>query len=104
MRKKQNLTTFAIFIMVSIVTGVFILTGCTQQPITPGLNTVSIDNLAFNPNTLTVSNGTTITWKNTKTGLTLLQTMVSSVRDSIEGQDHLYIYFSRTFFLQHPSV
>lgn len=64
MRKKPNPTVFTIFIIISIVAGVSVLSGCNQQPTTPGLNTVTIDNLAFNPNTLTISNGTTITWKN----------------------------------------
>jgi len=64
MRKKLNTTKINILIFISAITPIFLLAGCTQQPTNPGTNIISIENLAFNPGTLTVSNGTTITWIN----------------------------------------
>jgi plastocyanin len=51
-------------IILSLIISVIFLPGCTQQPITPGENTVLIDNLAFKPSSLTVQNGTMVTWMN----------------------------------------
>jgi len=64
MRKKLNTTKINILILISAIIPVFLLSGCTQQQNNPGVNMVSIENLAFNPNTLTVSTGTTVTWIN----------------------------------------
>ncbi len=51
-------------IILSVIISVIFLSGCTQQPVNPGENTVLIENLTFNPNSLTVENGTTVTWIN----------------------------------------
>jgi len=48
--------------MLLIVTAVFIFAGCTQQ--TNDENTVSIDNLSYNPSSLTITVGETVTWSN----------------------------------------
>ena len=64
MRKKLQTTKINVLVLISAIVPFFLLSGCTQQPTNPETNTVSIENLAFKPNTLTVSNGTTITWVN----------------------------------------
>jgi len=64
MRKKLNTTKINVLILVSAVAPILLLSGCTQQQTNPGTNTVSIENFSFNPNTLTVPNGTTVTWIN----------------------------------------
>jgi plastocyanin len=51
-------------LILSILISVIFLSGCTQQPVTPGENTVLIENLTFKPSRLTVENGTTVTWIN----------------------------------------
>ena len=64
MRKKPNTLKINILIIFSAIIPIFLLSGCTQQQNNLGVNTVSIENLAFNPNTLTVSIGTAVTWIN----------------------------------------
>ncbi len=51
-------------IILGILVLVIFLSGCTQQPINPDENTVLIENLSFKPSSLTVENGTTVTWIN----------------------------------------
>lgn len=50
----------------SAIIPILFLSGCTQQTITPGTGTttISIKNFSFSPNSLTVANGTMITWIN----------------------------------------
>jgi plastocyanin len=64
MRKKLLRAKINILILVSIISPILFLSGCTQQPAATGKNTVSIQNFAFDPSTLTVANGTTVTWIN----------------------------------------
>ena len=64
MRKNLNSTKIYVLIIVSAVVPILLLSGCTQQPNNPGINTISIKNLVFNPSTLTVTNGTTVIWIN----------------------------------------
>jgi plastocyanin len=64
MKKKMNSKKINVLIIVSAVVPILLLSGCTQQPNNPGTNTVSMKNLAFNPSTLSVPNGTTVTWIN----------------------------------------
>jgi len=56
---------FSLLFVVAIV-GVVAVSGCTSQNQTSsmGANSVAIQNMAFNPTTLTVPVGTTVTWKN----------------------------------------
>lgn len=63
MRKKSCIIKID-FLLGSILVSILLLSGCTQQQNNPGINTVSIDNLAFNPNTLSIANGTQVTWIN----------------------------------------
>jgi plastocyanin len=42
----------------------FTLTTSCSKPATPGPNEVFIEGMAFNPSTITVTAGTTITWTN----------------------------------------
>ncbi len=55
-----------IFIIVLIIIGVGLFSGCTQQesPPTTTTNTISIRNFAFSPSTLTVKVGTNVIWIN----------------------------------------
>ena len=58
---RKNWVIFVAFITMSIG----VLSGCTQQsppPVTT--NTITIKNIAFNPNTLTIKNGENVTWIN----------------------------------------
>jgi plastocyanin len=64
MRKKLNKIKINVLILVSTVAPILFLSGCTQQQTNHGVNTISMENFAFNPSTLTVSNGTTVTWIN----------------------------------------
>jgi len=64
MKNKLHKTRNKILSLISAIIPLLLLSGCTQQSNNPGVNTVSIKNLAFNPNALTVSNETTVTWIN----------------------------------------
>jgi len=64
MRKKLNKTKINSLILIGALIPLLLLTGCTQQSNNPGANTVSIQNYAFSPGTLTVPSGTTVTWMN----------------------------------------
>ena len=64
MRKKLLSSKINFLILVSIVPSILFFSGCTQQPTGTGKNAVSIQNFAFNPSTLTVVNGTSVTWTN----------------------------------------
>jgi plastocyanin len=59
---RKNWIIFIAFVVMSIG----VLSGCTQQsPSPPGnTNTITIQNYAFNPSTLTVKVGTNVTWIN----------------------------------------
>jgi len=62
--KTLNTSKINDLIILSVIISVIFLPGCTQQPVTPGENTVLIENLAFKPSSLTIENGTTVTWIN----------------------------------------
>jgi amicyanin len=51
------------FVMAAVL-GVVLVSGCTQPAPPPSGNVVNIQNIAFNPQTITVSAGTTVTWTN----------------------------------------
>lgn len=55
-----------IIAILAILVVTVLIAGCTQQnpPPTGNPNTVTIKSFAFNPSTLTVSAGTTVTWTN----------------------------------------
>ena len=55
-----------IFVGVFLVLGIVAVSGCTSNNQTSG-NTVTIQNMAFNPSTLNVQVGTTVTWINKDT-------------------------------------
>ena len=57
---KKNWIIIIAFILLSIG----VLSGCTQQSPSGNTNTITIQNLAFNPSTLTVKVGTNVTWIN----------------------------------------
>ena len=52
-----------LFLGVLMVLGVVAVSGCTSQT-QSAANTVTIQNMAFNPSTLNVKVGTTVTWIN----------------------------------------
>ena len=65
MRKRLHVTDFA----ASVIIAVALLLGASsgiiaQQPPPPTAAEVKIDNFSFNPATLTVAVGTTVTWTN----------------------------------------
>ncbi len=62
--EKQHRIKINILFMLGALIPLLVLSGCTQQSNNYGGNTVSIQNLAFNPSTLTVTAGTTVTWIN----------------------------------------
>lgn len=64
MRNQSLGKKIAVLLCSSTLVPILLLSGCTQQQTNPGTNTVTIANYAFNPSTLTVSNGTTVTWIN----------------------------------------
>jgi len=51
------------FVLAAVLT-VMLVSGCTQSTPPPSGNAVNIQNIAFNPKTLTVSVGSTVTWTN----------------------------------------
>ena len=55
-----------IFFVAFIVMSIGVLSGCTQQqsPLPSTGNTITIQNFAFNPSTLTVKVGQNVTWTN----------------------------------------
>jgi plastocyanin len=55
-----------IAIGILMVLGVVAVSGCTSQT-QPTSNTVTIQNMAFNPQTLNIKVGTTVTWINNDT-------------------------------------
>lgn len=58
--KLKHIETGIIFLVVAVVA----LSGCVQNQQNIPPNTVIIQNFAFNPDTLTVPVGTTVTWTN----------------------------------------
>lgn len=50
--------------IISLIIGVVALSGCAQNQEEIPPNTVIIQNFAFNPNSITVPVGTTVTWTN----------------------------------------
>lgn len=50
--------------IIALLVGIVALSGCTQSQQNVPANTVYIQNFAFNPTSLTVKAGTTVTWVN----------------------------------------
>ncbi len=110
MWKKPITTKINILILVSVATPILFLAGCTQQPTNQGENTVSIQNLAFNPSTLTVSNGTTVTWTNNdNVGHTVIEANgLFSSGTLAKGQTFTYTFTTKGTYAYscsiHPSM
>jgi len=67
MKKNKYTKNTNLLVFTSVTMLLIFLSGCTQQRTpsgTSGSYTISIQNFAFNPGTLTVPNGTTVTWIN----------------------------------------
>jgi plastocyanin len=85
-----------VFLALSIFTAViFGLNGCAK----PGPNQVFIRNYAFNPSTITISPGTTLTWENKDLG-----DHTSSSDSSVWDSGHISPKSSYTFTFTTPGT
>jgi plastocyanin len=64
MKTRHHLGKKRLLLLITIPALLLLFTGCTQQKSTGSPNTISIENYSFNPNNLTVSPGTNVTWIN----------------------------------------
>ncbi len=63
MNKKLKGSVSSIFLGAFMLSMIFFV-GCTNEPDTPGTNEVWLESSAFNPATMTITQGTTVTWTN----------------------------------------
>ena len=91
-----------------IVMSIGVLSGCTQQSPSPSgnANTITIQNLAFNPSTLTVKVGTNVTWIN-KDSMPHTVTSDNGVFESgslSNGQTFIYTFNTPGTYNYHCSI
>jgi plastocyanin len=92
-----------IFLGVVLVLGIVAVSGCTSNQ---SANTVTIQNMAFNPSTLNVQVGTTVTWIN-KDNITHHVVSDSGVFDSgnlTNGMSYNYTFNQTGSFPYHCSI
>jgi plastocyanin len=94
-----------IFLGVLLVLGVVTVSGCTSQNQT-ATNTVTIQNMAFNPSTLNVQVGTTVTWinKDTVTHDVVSDTGVFNSGNLTNGMSYNYTFNQTGSFPYHCAI
>ena len=98
-----------IIAILAILVVTVLIAGCTQQnpPPTGNLNTVTIKSFSFNPSTLTVSAGTTVTWTNEDS---VPHTVISDTGNEIAsgtlstGQSYTHTFNTAGTFSYHCSI
>lgn len=85
--------------------GVVAVSGCTSQT-TTSANTVTIQNMAFNPATLNVQVGTTVTWtnKDSATHRVVSDTGLFNSGDLTTGMSYNYTFNQTGSFSYHCSI
>lgn len=93
-----------LFLGILVVLGIVAVSGCTSN--TSSGNTVTIQNMAFNPSTLNIQVGTTVTWIN-KDSVTHRVTSDTGVFDSGDlttGMSYNYTFNQTGTFPYHCSI
>jgi len=96
-----------LFFGVLLVLGVVTVSGCTSQNQTAtNPNTVTIQNFAFNPSTLNVQVGTTVTWinKDTTTHDVVSDTGLFTSGDLTNGMSYNYTFNQTGSFPYHCAI
>lgn len=93
-----------IFLGVLVVLGVVAVSGCTSNQ--SAANTVTIQNMAFNPSTLNVQVGTKVMWinKDSATHHVVSDTGVFDSGDLATGQSYNYTFNQTGSFPYHCSI
>ncbi len=93
-----------IFLGVLVVLGVVAVSGCTSNQ--SAANTVTIQNMAFNPSTLNVQVGTKVMWinKDSVTHHVVSDTGVFDSGDLATGQSYNYTFNQTGSFPYHCSI
>ena len=94
-----------IFLGVFLVLGIVAVSGCTSNNQTSG-NTVTIQNMAFNPSTLNVKVGTTVTWinKDSVTHDVVSDTGVFNSGNLTNGMSYNYTFNQNGSFPYHCAI
>ena len=94
-----------IFVGVFLVLGIVAVSGCTSNNQTSG-NTVTIQNMAFNPSTLNVQVGTTVTWinKDSVTHDVVSDTGVFNSGNLTNGMSYNYTFNQTGSFPYHCAI
>jgi plastocyanin len=95
--------------LLAILTASVLIAGCTQQNPTPSgnPNAVTIQNSAFNPSTLSVKVGTTVTWTNQDS---IAHTVTSDSGNELDsgpipsGQNYSHTFNAAGNFSYHCSI
>lgn len=99
-----------LILFVMAIVGIVGVSGCTSQNQTSnssaGANSVAIQNMAFNPTTLTVPVGTTVTWKNldSTTHHVVSNTGAFDSGDLANGQSYSFTFNQAGTFPYHCSI
>lgn len=94
-----------LFLAILGIMGVVAVSGCTSQT-TTSANTVTIQNMAFNPATLNVQVGTTVTWtnKDSATHRVVSDTGLFNSGDLTTGMSYNYTFNQTGSFSYHCSI
>lgn len=98
-----------IIAILAILVVTVLIAGCTQPSPSPtgNTNTVTIKSFAFNPSTLTVSAGTTVTWTNEDPTIHTVTSDSSNELDSGQipsGQSYSHTFNTPGTFSYHCSI
>ena len=98
---KTNLLIMGVF----LVLGVVAISGCTSQN-QNAANTVTIQNMAFNPSTLNVKVGTTVTWinKDSTTHNVVSDSGLFQSGDLTNGMSYNYTFNTSGSYPYHCSI
>jgi len=93
-----------IFVGIVLVLGIVAVSGCTSSQ--SSSNTVTIQNMAFNPSTLNVKVGTTVTWinKDTVTHDVVSDSGVFDSGNLTNGMSYNYTFNQTGSFPYHCSI
>lgn len=92
--------------IIALLIGVVALSGCTQNQQNVPANTVYVQNFAFNPNSLTVKVGTTVTWvnKDSTTHTVISDNGAFTSGDLSPGSNYTYTFNNTGTYPYHCSI
>lgn len=92
--------------IIALLVGVVAFSGCTQNQQTVPANTVYIQNFAFNPTSLTVKAGTTVTWvnKDSTTHTVISDNGAFTSGDLSPGLNYTYTFNNTGTYPYHCSI